>query len=292
MKTLYLSLLAPVILAAQAAAITIPGSLVGSCLEVTLNPVQICEAPGKEAPGTEWEQRRLSPFIICFTEESGNCFTTMHPANRARIGTPAAAFPIPDICVSYSPFTNGENKGVVQLEHEDFFIQIILTFDRQDKKGLFYGSAEIEEKAAGTTCYYRGARFFTRAIQEMDYPLTLPEDRTNKALTTEELSELQQILEELKQTTPQNATMSLYRKRLLMLLPLIFDRGDVNLTTPETKGNTALHYACALGHTELVRLLVQAGADTEARTDKGALPADCVSRPNAAIILNILQAKK
>lgn len=68
MKTLYLHLLAPVIVAAQAAGITIPGTLVGTCLEVDLNPVQVCESEGKEPPGTEWEQRRLSPFIICFTK--------------------------------------------------------------------------------------------------------------------------------------------------------------------------------------------------------------------------------
>lgn len=291
MKTLYLHLLAPVIVAAQAAGITIPGTLVGTCLEVDLNPVQVCESEGKEPPGTEWEQRRLSPFIICFTEESGNSFTTMHPANRTRIGTPLAAIQIPDICVSYSPFTNGESKGVVQLEHDDFFIQITLTFHKQDKNGMYHGSAEVEERAAGTTTYYRGARFYTRKIQEMDYPLTLPEDRTEEGLSEEAQSELQRILEGLKQTSQQKATTTLYRKRLLMLLPLILERGDVNLTTPATKGNTALHYACALGHTELVRLLVQAGADTEARTDKGALPADCVSGSDSSIILSILQGQ-
>lgn len=291
MKTLYLHLLAPVIVAAQAAGITIPGTLVGTCLEVDLNPVQVCESEGKEPPGTEWEQRRLSPFIICFTEESGNSFTTMHPANRTRIGTPSAAIQIPDICVSYSPFTNGESKGVVQLEHDDFFIQITLTFDKQDKNGMYHGSAEVEEQAAGTTTYYRGARFYTREIQEIDYPLTLPEDRTEESLSEEMQSELQQILEELEQAPAPYAANSLYRKRLLMLLPLIIERGDANITTPATKGNTALHYACALGHTELVRLLVQAGADTEAETDKGATPADCVSGSNASVILHILQGK-
>lgn len=68
---------------------------------------------------------------------------------------------------------------------------------------------------------------------------------------------------------------ALYKKRLNMLLPMIADGSPVDVTTVETKGNTALHYASGLGHLELVRWLLQHGADPNAVTNKGATPLKC-----------------
>lgn len=74
-----------------------------------------------------------------------------------------------------------------------------------------------------------------------------------------------------------NETFALYRKRLLMLLPMIQNGANVNTTTVETKGNTALHYACGLGDYVLVQWLLQHGANPNAVTDKGKRPSQCSS---------------
>ena len=99
---------------------------------------------------------------------------------------------------------------------------------------------------------------------------------------------LSHIIAELKELDATSSSEQLYRKRLLMLLPRIQQSADVNLTTPETKGNTALHYACAMGNVELVQWLISHGADLEARTDKGATVDACIGSVNASAIRHII----
>ena len=84
-------------------------------------------------------------------------------------------------------------------------------------------------------------------------------------------------LERVNAAKLSGATGELYRTRLQTLLPMIADGSDVNVTTPETKGNTALHYACAAGDVELVKWLIGKGADINAKTDAGKTPMDCIS---------------
>ena len=83
-------------------------------------------------------------------------------------------------------------------------------------------------------------------------------------------------LERVNSSAPTTATGQLYQKRLQTLLPMIAEGGDVNVTTTETKGNTALHYACATGDVELVQWLIANGADTNAKTEAGKTPIDCI----------------
>lgn len=68
---------------------------------------------------------------------------------------------------------------------------------------------------------------------------------------------------------------ALYKKRLMMLLPMIQSGSHVDVTTVETKGNTALHYACGMDDEELVRWLLDHGANPNAVTNKGATPMKC-----------------
>lgn len=96
-------------------------------------------------------------------------------------------------------------------------------------------------------------------------------------------NELANIIKALEQYAPNNSTQQLYRKRLLTLLPRILNGAHVDLTLPETKGNTALHYACGMGNLQLVRWLVRHGANTSALTNKGKLPWDCASGNVSAI---------
>ncbi len=87
------------------------------------------------------------------------------------------------------------------------------------------------------------------------------------------------------------ASSALYQARLLTLLPMIRNGADVNITLPETKGNTALHYSCAIGSRSITQWLVNHGADVNALTDKGASPLDCVGVDNAARIRALLLSR-
>ena len=288
MKNLFSLLFLPVAFAMHASALMIPGTLADSCLEVDLSNIEICETQGNAEPHSTWERSSLTPLIICYPKGAGNEISVPHPGNRETIGVPGAPY-LPDATASYSPFTNGESKGVLYLEHADFDVQIILHFERENADGTYSGTAEITWKEAGNTTHMRHATFCTRAIQPADFPLQLPVSPAPIEEATDNHSELQAIFCELQNRQAQNAVEELYLRRLRMLLPLILEQGDVNLTTPETKGNTALHYACGLGHAELVRALVQAGANTQARTDKGATPLDCVSGPQSRLIKTLLK---
>lgn len=94
---------------------------------------------------------------------------------------------------------------------------------------------------------------------------------------------------EIEKMRPRDSLSRLYRQRLLALLPLVHQGDDVNITLPETKGNTPLHYACALGDAELVEILLDWGADPTAVTDKGKTPMDCVGNDEAGNVRKLLQ---
>ncbi len=103
--------------------------------------------------------------------------------------------------------------------------------------------------------------------------------------------DLQPMIDRMAALRCREASSALYRKRLLALLPLIRDGADVNLTLPETKGNTALHYSCAIGNLGITEWLVNHGADVNAVTDKGATPLDCVGSDNGAQIRALLVSR-
>ena len=86
------------------------------------------------------------------------------------------------------------------------------------------------------------------------------------------------------------ATSALYQKRLLTLLPLIRNGAHVDITLPETKGNTALHYSCAIGSLSITRWLLEHGANANAVTHAGATPLQCVGSDNRAAIIQALKA--
>lgn len=98
-----------------------------------------------------------------------------------------------------------------------------------------------------------------------------------------EEAELNDIIRDLENMYPHDATQKLYRTRLLTLLPRIRNGAYVDLTLTETKGNTALHYACGMGNLRLVRWLVRNGANPNALTNKGKSPSDCAAGDVAAI---------
>lgn len=80
--------------------------------------------------------------------------------------------------------------------------------------------------------------------------------------------------------------------QLLDLLASIHQGEDVNFTTPDTQGNTALHYACRLGNAELVETLLDWGADPDCRNAAGRTPADCAGKAGRERIRLLLQKAK
>ena len=104
-------------------------------------------------------------------------------------------------------------------------------------------------------------------------------------------AQLKPFIAELSKRSPhdESAHAALCLKRLVKLLPLVEQGAPVDVTLPETKGNTALHYACSLGEAGLVECLLKLGADPNARTDKGATPLQCAGGKDALRIQSVLR---
>lgn len=79
------------------------------------------------------------------------------------------------------------------------------------------------------------------------------------------------------------------RRKLLMLLEQIRRGAGVDVTLPETKGNNALHYACAIGDMEVAEWLLKNGANPRAKTDKGYSPMWCIGTTNREALVQLLQ---
>ena len=104
-------------------------------------------------------------------------------------------------------------------------------------------------------------------------------------------AQLAALIDNLHAEYYDDAVLQSYQKRLLTLLPRIQAGESVDTVLMNANGTTALHNACGLSHLEIVRWLVAHGANTNARTAKGATVAMCVGGPNAKAINKILQSK-
>lgn len=114
-------------------------------------------------------------------------------------------------------------------------------------------------------------------------------NNSDSVISSEERASLDPLISRMRALRCKHADSALYQKRLLTLLPLIRNGADVNLTLPETKGNTALHYSCAIGSLSITRWLLEHGANPNAVTNKGATPVKCVGSDNRAAIINLLR---
>lgn len=110
------------------------------------------------------------------------------------------------------------------------------------------------------------------------------------AAATEDRSSLDPLIQRMRDLRCRQSDSALYQKRLLTLLPMIRNGADVNLTLPETKGNTALHYSCAIGSLSITKWLLAHGANPNAVTDKGKTPMQCVGSDNRKAIIKELKA--
>ena len=112
---------------------------------------------------------------------------------------------------------------------------------------------------------------------------------SRQSIPESDMEQLDVMIDRLRALKYKSAESALYQRRLLALLPLIRNGADVDVTLPETKGNTALHFACALGSWSISQWLVEHGADVNAKTHRGATPMDCLGEDNAARIKKLLQ---
>lgn len=108
--------------------------------------------------------------------------------------------------------------------------------------------------------------------------------------TTEDRSSLDPLIARMAALRCKHADSALYQKRLLTLLPMIRNGADVDITLPETKGNTPLHYSCAIGSLSITKWLLEHGANPNAVTDKGTSPLQCVGSDNRKAITKALRA--
>lgn len=258
---------------------TPPPSAAGHTICVDLYQAQQCTSAMYQEPTGYWFDMPRTPLRLEFPASGNNEYTTPHSHNNADSRWP-------DIQVTYSPdATNG--KAYVKVENSDFNALVILEF-----RESLAGTAYVYLHEDGQTHHIRHVNFSmvkgADSIESITLP-TIDECDGDPQILDDGLCD---IISELENTTAKSATDKLYRKRLLTLLPLIQMSGDANLTLPETKGNTALHYACGMSHLPLVEWLLAHGANTEAVTDKGATVDACVSGKNArAIAEKLSQAR-
>lgn len=95
-------------------------------------------------------------------------------------------------------------------------------------------------------------------------------------------------MKRLNEDSKEQAFRTIYCKNLLYLLRKIEAGADVSFSPRHLKGNTALHYASALGDHETVRMLLESGANPNARTHSGATPLKCLGPDPTGAIRSIL----
>lgn len=259
-----------------AAVVGPPASAAGYSIHVNLYQAQQCSTEMYQAPTGYWADMPRTPLRLEFPVNGGNQYTAPHPHNSTEDKWP-------DISVSYSPNADS-GKAYVKVENPDFSALLELTFT-----GPTAGTAQVHLHEDGATHHMRHVTFSMEKLGEATEPVQLPsidDCEGDPQMLDDGLFDIIAGLEERHCTS---AAEKLYRKRLLALLPRIQMSGDPDETLPETKGNTALHYACSLGHVQLVVWLVDHGADTRAVTDKGATVDACIGGKNGKMIRSIIQ---
>lgn len=103
------------------------------------------------------------------------------------------------------------------------------------------------------------------------------------------LPELQRIHNKISGAKFKSSDSRWSQKRILQLLPRILNGEDVNVSLDGMKGNTCLHYACELGSRDLIRWLVENGADVNrVEWGGGNTPLHCSARLASLYSVNYL----
>lgn len=263
---------APIVFAAPKGATKAPQSLAGSLVVVNMQGAEASFVEDGDSP-SGWKTCNATSFVLQFPVGGGNSFSY-----QLYESTPES--PWPPVKVSYNP-----SSSIITIIGNDMHLELRLSFADAGS-----GRADMEWADEGGIWYVRSASFTLSPSNATTSLLFMPEIETNdEAPAADYASELTALLSELKNRKYATNVERLYQKRLIALLSQIRDGAHIDTVLPNANGTTALHNACGLSHVEIVRWLVEHGADLNALTAKGATVDVCVGGPNAKAILGILR---
>ena len=251
-----------------------PADISGQTIRLEMSGAQIARSPMYGIPAAPWYTLgEVSDFVLSFPDSAEFEADVQYSAELSN-----------EVSVSYHPNTK-ENQAYVKVECAELSVLLTLTYTSDTE-----GTAAIAWHEAGNTRHLRNISFTVADDAEDDATVEFPEEIIGTSPENQLDDGLSSILREIEGTRYRSASERLYQKRLSSLLPMVMMLGNPSFTTPDYKGNTALHYACSLGHVALVRWLVDHGANLEARTEKGASIDACVGGgKNGEAIKGILQ---
>lgn len=251
-----------------------PANISGLSVRLDMSGAQIARSPMYGLPIAPWYTLgEVSDFVLSFPDSAEFEADVQYSAELSN-----------EVTVSYHPNTK-ENQAYVKVECAELSVLLTLTYTSDTE-----GTAAIAWHEAGNTRHLRNIPFTVADDAEDDATVEFPEEIIGTSPENLLDDGLSSILREIEGTRYRSASERLYQKRLSSLLPMVMMLGNPSFTTPDYKGNTALHYACSLGHVALVRWLVDHGANLEARTEKGASIDACVGGgKNGEAIKGILQ---
>lgn len=255
----------------------IPQSLAGKVVEINFKGAverKIMQEAGDEIT-TEWHDSYATPFIFQFPAD-GNSFEIPHFMPHTEDN------PYPPMVVRYELIGTG---ATISINGRSHMVETELDFE-DSASGLAHVMLGYEE---GCGFEFKGATFTIRDAGNSDSEVVYPE---NIDLSENDDTEVKHLIQDLSSRHYETAVEKLYQKRLLSGLQALLHGADINQILPNANGTTLLHNACGLSHVEIVRWLVNHGADLSAKTAKGATVDDCVGGPNAAAIRRILKAAR
>ncbi|MBQ2380833.1 MAG: ankyrin repeat domain-containing protein [Akkermansia sp.] len=254
-----------------------PADIANKTIRLDMSRAQVSRSDFQQKPLLPWYQLDdITDFVIDFPDTSEFTDTVKYGNEFSSV-----------VQVSYS--APAGNQAIVTLGGKDFSVQVELSYASANA-----GTATIAWHEAGDTRHFRNVSFRVQDDLDVESRIEFPEEIISTSPEYQLDDGLSAILQEIESTRYRGATERLYQKRLSSLLPLVMMMGNPSYTSPDYKGNTALHYACGLGHVELVRWLVDHGANLEIRTEKGASIDDCVGggKNGEAIKLILQQARR
>lgn len=254
-------------LAAQAA----PVSLAGKLVVLNFHNAQEASTERGEQPQA-WKESTSTSMMLQFPAGGGNSYSY-------QLDESAPDCPWPPVQVTYMP-----EDGNIHITGNDMHVLVQLSFESAEK-----GTARIEWHDETGSWYVRGADFSVSPTKSTTGLMTVPQSEEQDGAVQTVDDGLGELVRKLENTQYKTAVERLYQKRLLTILPQIMEGAPIDTTIANANGTTALHNACGLSHVELVRWLVEHGADINAKTAKGASVETCVGGPNAKAIRAILK---
>lgn len=248
-----------------------PVSMDGKLIVVNFYDAQEASTERGEQPNV-WKKCNASSMMLQFPAGGGNTYSY-----QLYETTPDC--PWPPVKVTYAP-----EDGNIHITGNDLHVQVQLSFDSAEK-----GTANIEWHDETGSWYVRGADFSVSATTSKAGLITEPQSEEQDGAVQTVDDGLGDLVRKLENTQYKTAVERLYRKRLLTILPQIMEGAPIDTTIANANGTTALHNACGLSHVEIVRWLVEHGANLNAKTAKGASVDDCIGGANAKAIRAILK---